>query len=210
MPSLSYGTSLGSISQSVIVSGDQLIDLSVSLAAGKTVTAWVKTDANTAACNLPSGHGYSNGKMDVYWLDGSTEKRRYGVDGTISTNALSLDGGTGDDFPASATTDVVVCKQTIINLAIDGDNVAILGLGIDVAASTGHGSRLTFFDAITAGGSAVGSGLYLSPNTPQIYHVAAGVTNPLTGAPILSLVASNGDATYAATLKIQGIQDVTP
>lgn len=210
MPSLSYGTSLGSISQSVIVSGDQLIDLSVSLAAGKTVTSWVKTDANTAACDLPGGHGYSNGKFDVYWTDSGTEKRRYGVDGTISTNALSLDGGSGDDFPASATSGVVVCKQTIINLAIDGDNVDIIGFCIDVAASTGHGSRLTFFDAITAGGSAVGSGLYLSPNEPQIYHIDAGVTNPLTGSPILSLTASNGDATYSATLKIQGIQDVTP
>jgi hypothetical protein len=206
MPNIIYGVSLGRISKSVNVSFDQAIDLEVTLTKGQAVSAWVKTDANTAACNLASGHGQTDGKFDVYWSGG----RRYGVDGTISTNALSLDGGSGDDFPASATSGIVVCKQQKINLAIDGDNVAIIGFAIDVAASTGYGSRLTFFDAINAGGSAVGSGLDLDPNTPQIYHVAAGVTNPLTGSPILSFVASHGDATYDAVLKVQGGQDVTP
>jgi len=206
MPSISYGVSVGSIAQSVIVTADQAIDVEVTLAAAKSVSSWVKTDANTAACNLASGHGQTDGKFDVYWSGG----RRYGVDGTISTNALSLDGGSGDDFPASATTGVVVCKQTKINAAIDGDNVSLIAFCIDVAGSTGYGTRLTFYDAINAGGSAVGSGLDLDPNTPLVYHIAAGVTNPLTGSPILSLTASNGDATYSAVLKIKGVQDVTP
>lgn len=206
MPSINYGVSVGSIAQSVIVTADQAIDVEVTLAAAKSVSSWVKTDANTAACNLASGHGQTDGKFDVYWSGG----RRYGVDGTIATNALSLDGGSGDDFPASATTGVVVCKQTKINAAIDGDNVSLIAFCIDVAGSTGYGTRLTFFDAINAGGSAVGSGLDLDPNTPQVYHIAAGVTNPLTGSPILSLTASNGDATYSAVLKIKGVQDVTP
>jgi hypothetical protein len=104
----------------------------------------------------------------------------------------------------------VVCKQTKINAAIDGDNVSLIAFCIDVAGSTGYGTRLTFYDAINAGGSAVGSGLDLDPNTPQVYHIAVGVTNPLTGSPILSLTASNGDATYSAVLKIKGVQDVTP
>ena len=206
MPSINYAVSVGSIAKSVIVTFDQTLDVEVTLAAAKSVSSWVKTDANTAACNLASGHGQTDGKFDVYWSGGL----RYGVDGTISTNALSLDGGSGDDFPESATTGVVVCKQTKINAAIDGDNVALIAFGIDVAASTGYGTRLTFFDAINAGGSAVGSGLDLDPNTPLVYHIAAGVNNPLTGSPILSLTASNGDATYSAVLKIQGGQDVTP
>lgn len=210
MPTLIFGQALGSINKSVSVTGDQELSVEVTLAAGKDVTAWVKTDANTAACNLPSGHGYTDGKFDVYWTESGSEKKRYNVDGTISTNALSLDGGSGDDFPASATTGIVVCKQTKVNLAIDGDNVAIVGFTIDVAASTGHGTRLTFYDTINAGGSAVGSGLLLRPNEPQIYNVSAGVSNPLTGSPILSFVCSNGDSSYSAVLKINGIQDITP
>ena len=206
MPSISYGLSLGSINKSIIRTGDDPIGVEVTLPVGQAVTAWVKTDANTAACNLAGGHGQTDGKFDVYWSGGY----RYGVDGVITTNALALDGGSGTDFPATATTDIVVCKQVIINKAIDGDNVAIIGFAIDVAASTGYGTRLTFFDALTAGGSAVGSGILLEPNEPLVIDVTGGATNLLTGAPILSLTASNGDATYAATLKIQGVQDVTP
>ena len=39
------------------------------------------------------GHGYSNGNFDVFWEGG----RRYGVPGTISTNALTLDSKTQPD-----------------------------------------------------------------------------------------------------------------
>lgn len=206
MPSISYGVSAGSISEAVIIEGDDPIGVEVTLLAGKPVTAWVKTDANTAACNFASGHGQTDGLFDVYWSGGY----RYGVTGTITTNALALDGGSGTDFPASATEDIVVCKQQIINKAIDGDNVKFIAFEAKLASATGYGSRLTFFDATAGGGSAVGSGLLLEANVPQAYHIAAGVANPLTGSPILSLVASNGDSTYDAVLKIQGVQDVTP
>ena len=206
MPSISYGVSIGSINKSIVRTADDPIGLEVTLLAGKPVTAWVKTDANTAACNLAGGHGQTDGKFDVYWSGGY----RYGVDGTISTNALALDGGTGTDFPASATANVVVCKQQIINKAIDGDNVEIIGFLAELAASTGFGVRITFFDAVSAGGSAVGNGIDLDPNSPFVLDIEGGATNLLTGSPILSFVASNGDGSNACTLKIQGLQDVTP
>ena len=107
MASLNYSVSVGGISSSRTISGDDKIETDVTLPAGKAVTGWTKTDSNTAAATLPGGHGYTNGKFDVYWSGG----RRYGVDGTISTNALSLDGGIGDAFPASSTTGVVVTRS---------------------------------------------------------------------------------------------------
>ena len=206
MPSITVGQSIGSINKTYQRSGDDPINVEVTLPAGKAVTAWVKTDANTAACDLPSGHGYTDGKFDVYWSGGY----RYGVDGTISTNALSLDGGAGTDFPSSATTGVVVCKRVVINKAIDGDNLAAIGLSYELASSSGYGSLVLAFDAINAGGSAVGSVIALDPNTPYIADIEGGATNPFTGNPILSLVASNGDSSNAAVLKIAGIQDITP
>jgi len=148
MPSITVGQSIGSINKTYQRSGDDPINVEVTLPAGKDVTSWVKTDANTAACNLPSGHGYTDGKFDVYWSGGY----RYGVDGTISTNALSLDGGAGTDFPSSATTGVVVCKRVVINKAIDGDNLAAIGLSYELASSSGYGSLVLAFDAINAGG----------------------------------------------------------
>ena len=46
------------------------------------------------AVNLPAGHGLVNGKFDAFWTGG----KRYGLDGTINGNALTLDGGAGDNF----------------------------------------------------------------------------------------------------------------
>jgi hypothetical protein len=71
MTSVAYAQTLGRISQSVVRTGD-LVEVDVALPAGKDVTAWVKTDANTAACDLPAGHGYSDGNFDVatrLWLE---------------------------------------------------------------------------------------------------------------------------------------------
>jgi len=206
MPSLTYSVACGGISSSFTISGDDKIDVDIDLPAGNVVTAWVKTDANTAACNLPGGHGQTNGKFDVYWSNG----RRYGVDGTISTNALSLDGGTGDDFPASATTGVVVTKQVVVNKDIDGDALAILAAQYEQGDSSDLGCRVTFFDAVSAGGSAVGSGLDLDANQASVCHVAGGATNLYTGSPIRSLTASAGSSTSAGKLKLRGIQDITP
>ncbi len=97
------------------------------------VTDWVETNANTAACNLPSGHGFSSGKFEILWNGG----KRYSVDGTIMGDALALHGGNGDDFPASGNTTVVVTDGTLahpfqnISSALDvadpGDIVRVVG-----------------------------------------------------------------------------------
>jgi hypothetical protein len=207
MPSLSYAVALGSINKAVIRSADDLIDVQVTLPAGKSGTLTTRTDDNTGVVTVASGHGITaSDTVDVYWSTG----RRYGVDVTATdATTISIDLGSGDNLPASSTA-VVVCKQVVVNKAIDGDALSILGLLIDVAASTGFGTRLTFFDAVSAGGSAVGSGIDLDANAPVVYDITGGASNPLTGSPILSFVASNGDGTNAATLKLQGLQDITP
>ena len=107
------------------------------LAGGKAASSWVKTDADTAACNLAGGHGYSTGKMDVYWTSGTTGlEHRHDVDVTVTGDALALDGGSGDDFPATDDTTVVVCTHQQINTAIDGDAVEQappMGAALDTA-----------------------------------------------------------------------------
>ena len=168
----------------------------ITLAAGKAVTDWVKTDADTADCNLPSGHGCSSGKMDVYWSGGV----RYDVDGTVATNALTLDGGSGDDFPASASENIIVCTPRQINAAIDGDVMALL-----VVDSTQR-SHLYFEDSA---GAEVGAIEVQVANEPYTWHDTSGHTNPLTGNPTTVCYASNGSLT-AATLNILSGVDSTP
>lgn len=207
MPSLAYAVSIGSINQSKIRSGDDLIDLEVTLPAGKSGTLTTRTDDNTGVVTVASGHGITDSDtVDVYWSGG----RRYGVDVTATAaTTIDIDLGSGDNLPAASTA-VVIVKQVVVNKAIDGDNVEIIGFLAELAASTGFGVRITFFDAVSAGGSAVGNGIDLDPNSPFVLDIEGGATNLLTGSPILSFVASNGDGSNACTLKIQGLQDVTP
>ena len=207
MPSLAYAVSIGSINQSKIRTGDDLIDLQVTLPAGKSGTLTTRTDDNTGIVTVASGHGITGSDtVDVYWAAG----RRYGVDVTATdATTISIDLGAGDNLPAASTA-VVIVKQVVVNKAIDGDAVEIIGLLAELAASTGFGVRITFFDAVSGGGSAVGNGIDLDPNSPFVLDIEGGATNLLTGSPILSFVASNGDGSNACTLKIQGLQDVTP
>jgi hypothetical protein len=192
-----------SINKSIVRTADSQASWEVTLPAGKDVTAWVKTDANTAACNLPSGHGYTDGNFDVYWSGGV----RYGVPGTISTNALSLDGGDGTDFPASATTGVVVTRQVAVNMAIDGDNAKLFAISLELAnqsaTTQGHVTFEDFADddifAFT-----------LTANAPVVYDLESGIANPITGDAITECLATNGSSAAAATLKVLVVQDSTP
>ena len=168
----------------------------ITLAAGKAATDWTKEDADTASCNLTDGHGYTNGKVDVYWSGGV----RYDVDMTVSTNALALDGGAGDDFPASETTGVIVCTPQQINTAIDGDKVAMLMI------NSTQRSHLYFEDSA---GDSIGAIEIAVGDEPYFWHDTDGSTNPLTGDPVTVCFASNGSAT-AATLDIIVGEDSTP
>ncbi len=165
------------------------------LTAGKAATDWVKTDADTAACNLAPGHGYSTGKMDVFWDVGS----RYDVDVTVTTNALALDGGVGDDFPESAETTVVVCTPQQINTAIDGDALKLLVITATVKASV-------YFEDV---GDASIMHRDLVANEPYTWHDTSEDANPMTGNPITVCFASNGTI-VAGVLTIQAVVDSTP
>jgi hypothetical protein len=165
------------------------------LAAGKAASAWVRTDADTAACNLAEGHGYTSGKCVVFWTGG----RRYDVDAVVSGNALTLDAGVGDDYPDSANTTVVVCRVQWIRTAIDGDAVQLLILDSTVRAS------LLF---LNSGGAAV-KHRDLNADNPNVYAQSSGRASPLTGDPIVDCYAANG-TTLDGILTILSLEDSTP
>ena len=202
--SINYSESFGPINQSRVRTGDGKVEVQVDLPAGKAGELTTRTDANTGVVTVESGHGITTSDtVDVYWDGG----RRYGVDVTATTGTtISVDLGTGTDLPV-VNTDVVIVKQVPINVTIDGDNAKIVGVSYEVSSNDGFGCRVTFFDATP---TAVGAGLDLEPNDPSICDIAGGDTNLYTGNVITSAVASNGDATYAAVLKIIALVDATP
>ncbi len=193
------------------VSFDHANVFEVTLPAGFPVTSWVKTDADTAACNLPAGHGQTNGKYDVFWTIAGVKYCRYGLDGTIATNALTLDLGAGDAFPASATTGIVVCKQVALVMAIDGDAIALIGIFLKNSADpTGRGhlhmqdaSNATIFQASLVD-------VTVNGGFTQVYNISAGDTNVFTGNLITQGKASNSSTTASATLYVLSGEDSSP
>ncbi len=200
-PSLSVGTV--SINKTVTRTGDHPNAYEVTLPVAWPVGSWVKTDLDTAAGTLAGGHGQTSGTYDVYWTGG----RRYGVAVTVTVNALALEGGTGTDFPASANSTVVIGKQVAINTAIDGDNIQIIGLSVETDPDTQTTkAHVTFIDD----GDATIAALDLTANAPVIYDIAAGVTNPFTGNPIVAAAASQASTASGATFKCASLEDSTP
>lgn len=179
-------------SQGTLQASQGIEPVDTTVPAAKTVTDWVKTDANTAGGNLPVGHGFTDGKFDVFWTGG----KRYGLDGTITTNALMLDGGAGDDFSESGDLTIVVCPQKLLDLTFDGDNLVLVG-----AIST-RGGLLIFRDA---GGAVVGEPAELFQNVPWGWATGRG-TNPLAGNAVASASISNSSTAGEAGFKLTGLQ----
>lgn len=195
-----------SVQQTITRSGDLTVAAQVTLPAGKAGTLTTRTDDNTGVVTVASGHGITaSDTVDVYWATG----RRYGVDVTATdSTTISIDLGAGDNLPTQSTA-VTIVKQVAANVMIDGDNAKIVVVNFSVPGTSTAKTRITFFDAVAGGGTAVGSGLDLTANEPHVTDVTGGDSNGYTGSVILSLVASNGGTTEG-TLQVLAEVDATP
>lgn len=195
-----------SINRQVRRSGDATVVAQIPLPAALAGTLTTRTDDDTGVVTVAAGHGITaSDTVDVYWTGG----RRYGVDVTaVTSTTISIDIGSGDNLPAASTA-VTIVKQVVSNLMLDGD--AALAFAFQFFDPPGGTAkcRVTFFDALSGGGTAVGAGIDLTANKPVIVDVAGGDTNLLTGAVILSLAASNGGLT-PGTLQVVAEIDSTP
>lgn len=203
-----YGFSNSLVSQAT---ADSEFTLELPLPVGNVLTNWVKTDANTAAGDLAGGHGLTNGTYDFYWTVGGVVFCRAGVAVTITTNAVAADGGAGTDFPATATTGVVMTKQVVAACPIDGDNAVFVMIVFQNTSDTAAACSADFQDA--SNNSIELMLLTEVQNTSTgldkvLQQVAARAA--LTGAPITQVKASNSSLTAAGTLIVVAGVDATP
>jgi hypothetical protein len=208
MPSINYAVSINgagsSISSQTPRTTDGVDSREISLPVGSAGTLSTRTDNNTGICTVGSGHGVTTDDLvDVYWSGGV----HYGMTVTATTSTtISIDVGAGDNLPSAATA-IVVTKQVTINASIDGDNlsmIAIQGVSTDPTSSDAH--HCDFLDASAASVTAQN----FVANTPRVWDIAGGSTNPFTGNVITEVVASNGSSTAALTLKMIYGADSTP
>jgi len=209
MPSAGLNTNIDaggvSINKAVQISGDGAIGYEISLPVAYVGQLTTRTDDETGTLTMSGGHGITTGAIiDIYWATGA----RYGVlVGTVSVNSVPIgadNAGTGDVLPTNLTA-ITAAVQVPANVAIDGDNLKVLVLCLDTSEAAGKGQVDFLSDA-----PASIEQFDLTANRPRAFDIEGGATNPFAGDPIVSLVASNGSAVMAATLKIAGLQDVTP
>ncbi len=97
------------------------------LAAAKAGTLTTRTDNNTGTLTMATGHGITTGqKIDLYWVGGV--QRNITV-GTVSVNSVPIDLGVGDNLPI-ATTAIVACVQTVLDLNVAAADIALVAVGM--------------------------------------------------------------------------------
>ena len=188
---------LGSqVSVSLSRSNDGAGQWSPSVAAGKAGSLTTRTDNDTGVATLSTGHGIvTSDKVDVFWDGG----RRYGMTATVATNAVTIDGGAGDNLPAQATA-VVLCKRVEVNAAFDPDDMLALLVTANKRAS------VVFVDSVDA----VLFALDLAAGECCLWWSDSGITRPFTGNAVAKILVGNGDSAAALALTVAVLYDATP
>lgn len=162
------------------------------LAAALAGTLSTRTDADTGILTVAEGHGLvpvisgaPASVVNVFWTGGL----RYGMTVTATTDTtVTVDGGSGDNFPV-VTTAITVAEQEEIDIAdFDGDDVDVVAV---VLAKRGH------IDFQTSGDVSI-KAQELTANEVWQWIADQGFTNPLAGQTISKLVVSCGEASTAA------------
>lgn len=181
------------ISGIILVEGNGEPSYEATLPAGKAGTLTTRTDNDTGVATLSTGHGIiSTDVVDVFW-DGGI---RRGMVATVAVNAVTIDGGAGDNLPA-LTTALVVCKQTVLDVDITGPTILACLASAQRRASI----------AIQKNDATVIANLYpgKSGNDGEpalVYAINQGMTNPFAAADVGKVVVSNGSEDGTCLVKI--------
>lgn len=187
------------------------LDAPITLNSAHQMSDYAEGAANEVTGNLTAGHGQTSGTYDFYWQESGVNKCRYGVPVTIATNAISTtSGGAGDDFPTTPDAQPVLCKQTEILAAIDGDAVALFWavLAFGNVSATGRG-HVDFQESDDAQVGEIDIAGILQGVAVVDYDIEGGASNPLTGNLIAHVQVSHNDTTYTPTFELVVLSDST-
>ncbi len=176
--------------QILSATGNAIERASPSVAAAKTGALTTRTDNDTGELTMDSGHGITTGvKLDVFWNGGS---RRNMTVGTVATNAVPIDGGSGDNLPADETA-VTAMVATQVQVDLDGDDLEALASFCPVSGWVVYRDNT---DAVLLAHQ-------ILPNLggAKVWVSGDGVTNPLAGVVVENILFSHGDSTQAQTMK---------
>jgi len=209
MPTINYSVSLtgagSSIAQAVPRVQDGADAREITLPVAQSGTLTTRTNATAGILTMANAnHGIVNATaIDVFFPGG----KRYGATvQNVAGNAVTFNAGAGDNL-ANANTVMTAATQVLINLGITGSLLKILGI-MPASSDTSRTQQAhaDFQDINSVSVNAIA----LTHNVPQVFDVAGGAANPLTGNAVERVKAANGDPTNQATLTIIVGQDSTP
>ncbi|MFO0880732.1 MAG: hypothetical protein U0840_25650 [Gemmataceae bacterium] len=138
-----------------------------SIPAAKSGTLTTRTDNDTGVVTLGSGHGISTGhKVSVFWSGG----KRFGMTATVSGNAVTLDGGTGDNLPVLNTA-VTAAVPVEVPYVVDTEQLR---------AMAAHCTQPGYIEVLDGAGTPARIALLsVGPNAARVWWLNNGETNPL-------------------------------
>jgi len=155
------------------------------LPAGTAGTLTTRTDDDTGVATLTAGHGLeTSDKVDIYWSGG----KQVGHTATVAGDAITIDGGSGDNLPAQDTAVIVTKRVPLPDIGFDGDSMEMLVINCDQRAAidfeTDVPASLAVLEVVAA-------------NEHYQWAADQGVSTPITGAPVAQAQCSNGSETAA-------------
>lgn len=177
--------------QNVTASTDAELTAEPSVPAAKTGALTTRTDANTGTLTMDPGHGFTDGaKISIFWNGGS---RSNVTVGTVATNSVPIDLGSGDDLPDDETT-ITAAVPTSVPFSVIGDNVDAVGSFSPVSGTVEY-----------MNGSTVLLTHQILPNMGGGKTWMAGVmhtgSNPLAGVTTTAVRFAHTDSTQAQTMR---------
>lgn len=175
-----------SYTQSRNLTAEGSVQKKPSRAAAKQGVLTTRTDADTGSLTMNAGHGITTGaKIDLYWAnaDGTRGVRRNVTVGTVATNVVPIDLGTGDDLPI-ATTAITAMVPQAYDFRLDGDELVALMAscpGPAVIVLTGDDDVEDFAIVLPYGGMT------------YAWDNRSGAANPIAGDTVTKAYITHGD-----------------
>lgn len=165
--------------------------------AAKVGALTTRTDNDTGVLTMVTGHGIITAdKVDVFWANpDGTRGCRYNMDATVAGDAVSIDGGAGDNLPADET-DVTAMVPLSEAFAIVGNDIKAYAVWSEAIGV------IKFFSSAPALLAAV---VLDATNQSFTWDEKNKYANPLAGVTVATVKFSHADSTKARDARVGAV-----
>lgn len=176
----------------VTVTADGAVLKNITVPAAKTGTLTTRTDADTGTLTMAGGHGITTGaRLDLYWTGGM---RRGITVGTVASNSVPIDLGSGDDLPGTSTaiTAMVPVEEPFV---VTGDDAQA------VACYSDKSGQIVFAESDNSEVKAYAMGGALGSEQSAVWNSTRDSVNPLASGAITKAFFSHSSSTDSAAMR---------